>query len=38
MGEPTADQQHRAKVVAAILFALVILLIGALLVIGALTG
>jgi hypothetical protein len=35
MSEPTDEQRHRAKVIAAVLFGLVILLIVALLVIGA---
>jgi hypothetical protein len=38
MSEPTADQQRRARIIAAILFAFVILLVGTLLVTGALTG
>jgi hypothetical protein len=37
MSDPTAEQRHRAKVIAAVLFAFVILLVGALLVIGAVT-
>jgi hypothetical protein len=35
VSDPTAEQQHRAKVIAAVLFGLVILLIAALLIIGA---
>jgi hypothetical protein len=37
MSEPSAEQRHRARILAAILFTFVILLIAALLIIGAAT-